>query len=161
MKKGTIDYDFILSIVLFVIAYTSLFTLLPYINTSATDTEDYLIQESNYLSTVLAKYPGYPKEWTDTSQVQSLGLSYYDNTSYYPNIIDLKKAQAITKVNCSSLKPKTAATIDFYISIKLNNGTYYNCTGTKKNYSREIQRPIMLYNDDGNYYPGVLELFTW
>ena len=160
-KKGTVDYDFILSIGLFAVAYVSLFTLLPYINMSSIDSADSLLQESNYLSTILAKYPGYPKNWTSISNVKSIGLSYYDNTTYYPNILDLTKIKQIATAGCTSLKPKTGTTINLLISIKLNNGSSYNCTSTKPNYSREIQRPVMVYDNNGNYEPGILELYTW
>ena len=160
-KKGSIDYDFILSIGLFAVAYISLFTLLPYININSVASQDHLIQESDYFSTILTKYPGYPKNWTSISNVKSIGLSYYDNVSYYPNILDLTKIKQITTASCTSLKTKTEITTNFLINVKLNNGSSYNCTGTKPNYSREIQRPIMVYDNNGNYEPGILELYTW
>jgi|GEM_PF-2365341 len=160
-NKGSVDYDFILSIALFTIAYISLFTLLPYINISSVNSEDNLIQESNYLSTILVKYPGYPKNWTNTNNMISIGLSYYDNISSYPNILDLNKINQITTTSCNSLKPKTDVTTNFIINIKLNNGSNYNCTGTKPSNARETQRPIMIYDYNNNYKPGVLELYTW
>ena len=160
-KKGTVDYDFILSIGLFAVAYVSLFTLLPYINISSVDSADSLLQESNYLSTILVKYPGYPKNWTSINNIKSIGLSYYDNTTYYPNILDLTKIKQITTASCTSLKSTTGITINLLINIKLNNGSNYNCTGTKPNYSREIQRPVMVYDNNGNYESGILELYTW
>ncbi len=159
--KGTVDYDFILSIGLFAVAYISLFTLLPYINISSTDTQDTFLQETDYLSTVLVKYPGYPKNWTATVDMKSIGLAYYDNTTTYPNVLELTKIKAITSTSCESLKPKTGTTMNFIINIKLNNGSNYNCTGTKPNYSREIQRPITAYDGNGNYYPGTLQLYCW
>ena len=159
--KGTVDYDFILSIGLFAVAYISLFTLLPYINISSIDSQDNLMQESNYFSTILAKYPGYPKNWTSISEIKSMGLSYYDDVSFYPNILDLNKIKQIATANCNLLKPKTEITANFLINIKLNNGSNYNCTGTKPSYAREIQRPIMVYDYNGNYEPGTIELYTW
>ena len=159
-RKGSVDYDFILSIGLFAIAYVSLFTLLPYINSTSITTQDNLIQEANYLSSILIKTPGYPKNWTSTSDVYSLGFCYYDNTSYYPNIIDLNKVKALTSVSCSSLQEKTEVKTSFAINLKLNNGTSYNCTGSVPDKARLIERKVMV-NANKIYMPGKIELYMW
>ena len=157
MKKGNTDFDFILSIALFSIAYVSIFTFLPYITLSSSDQSDFILHESDYLSTILVKSPGYPKNWTDINNVVKLGFSYYDNT-YYPNILDYKKIESLTGVTCNSLRTKTEIDLNFSINIKADIS--YNCTGTIPDYARRIDRTAYTFNGT-HYIPTVFQLYTW
>ena len=155
--RGSTDYDFILSIALFAVVYVSIFTFLPYMTLSSSDQQDLLFHESDYLSSVLIKSPGYPKNWTDVNNVVKLGLSYYE-TTYYPNILDYDKVQNLTGVTCNSLRAKSDIDLNFSINVKADYN--YNCTGSIPDYARRVDRPVQIYNGS-SYEPAVFQLYVW
>ena len=157
MKRGSTDFDFILSIVLFSMAYFSLFTFLPNMTLSSSDQSDLLLQESGYLSTVLVKSPGYPENWANINNADKLGFGYY-NITYYPNILDNDKVQSLTTVTCNSLRAKTDINLNFSINVQTTTG--FNCTGTIPDYARRIDRAVYTFNGT-HYSPAVFQLYVW
>ncbi len=156
--KAAVDYDFILSIVLFSIIYVYLFTFFPFLTTGAKDVSDELLTEANYLSEVIVKSPGYPKNWTNISEVELFGLAYYNQT-YYPNLISIEKTKALNQTNCSELWSKQFTTVAYAVRVKTSSDEY-SCIGDIPSSARKIERYACL-KDNYSCIPCIMEVYSW
>lgn len=155
--KGDIDFDFILSIVLFLIIYIIIFQTISFLTLGARETPDIYSMEIVQLSEQFMKSAGSPEIW-DLANVTKLGFAYY-NESCKQNILDYNKIILINNTDCSNLTEKTATTVKFNIKFETNNYVL-NCSNAPKSTARIVERSGMVY--DGNTYePIKMRLYVW
>lgn len=164
MKKGTLNIDFIVAFVLFIVVYFSIFQSMLFFSTGSREAPDELLMESRYFSDVLVESAGYPKNWTEINPTlpKYFGLAYYNRTTH-PNILDKKKVEEMVSYNCQTLQlNKTDLVINFMITVSTKE-TSYSCVvavGTPPSDARVIERVVYLF-DGQNYTSSKLILQTW
>ncbi len=154
---GVINYDFLLSITLFLTAYASIFYITPYFVQAYREIPDQYAQEMRYLEHVTLNTPGSPRNWTDVSSMTSFGLAAYYNQTL-PGVIDPEKAMAINNTNCTMLARKAGLT-ENEIMIRIEwAGKTVQCTpGTSLTGTRRhILRTVSVGNQT-----GVVEEWVW
>ncbi len=123
MKKGTLNYDFIIATILFLTVYVTMIQTSIYSFASIGQKRDIFTHESEVLTEMLVKTPGHPVNWESLSEVNQLGLTLYQRGNN-PNILDMKKLEVINSSKCSDLKGLTPISADVNINFTMDNTTY-------------------------------------
>lgn len=123
MKKGTMSYDFVIAIIMFLTVYVTMIQTSLYPMADVKMTEDIYKGEINLMTETTVKTPGEPSNWTEMDQVERFGLAL-SKEGNNPNILDLKKLEELDETNCSVVREKTPIDTGMNISFTVNNKTY-------------------------------------
>jgi len=154
--KGIENYDLILSMVIFISAYASVFYLTPHFVQTYREVPDIHQNEATYLMKKLTETPGTPYNWTNASQATQIGLALWQ-VSTISGVLDPQKAAAINNTNCTELARKTGLT-NTNILIKVSwDGQETACANqTTPITPRHVKRPVAV----GSAH-GQIEVLLW
>lgn len=123
MRRGTLNYDFIVATILFLIVYVTMIQTSIYSFANIGQGADIFTEESDVLTGLLVKTPGYPVDWESINEVDQLGLTLYRRGNN-PNILDFKKLEKINETDCAALKKLTPVKARVDIEFTAGNTTY-------------------------------------
>ncbi|RLG21806.1 hypothetical protein DRN74_00045 [Candidatus Micrarchaeota archaeon] len=168
--RANLNFDFIVALALFVTAYATLTTSMPSFAIGYRALEDPLLVDSEYLLHTLIANAGEPGNWSSTTQVNRIGLAYFNRTSY-PYVLSLEKIKAVNGKDCASFLDKTDTNINFKFRVDVKKGTKsssYECNAELPLGARLIQRPVKVAYIEGVgkdakviYNVSRFYLWTW
>ncbi len=123
MKKGQLEYDFLLAIIMFLIIYTTFMTTVTYPLAGIKQTQDIYTRESKLHRQIITRTPGNPSNWTQINQVNQIGLTL-NQRGNNPQILDLQKLQEINNTKCTTIQEKLPTSTNIHISFTTQNKTY-------------------------------------
>ncbi|MEM3412252.1 MAG: hypothetical protein QW735_00940 [archaeon] len=148
--KGTLDFDFMMSLLLFLTIYFSVYLFLPDLMQDVLSTKDYRQSIVSNIAEYIISQPGFPENWTNISDAELFGLA----VSGERNIISLEKAKALHNQPCDLIKTP----LEFKVKVKVVAGnTEFSCEGYQ-NFTR-IRRNVFIF-DGENYTQGVVEVYV-
>lgn len=119
MKKGQIQFDYIVAFFLFliIIFFTALITLQPINKSSEKVNEIQSFETSNRVSELLIKTEGLPKDWENNlNNIERLGLASN------PRVLNVDKVNALSLLNYSQVKDSLdIQEYQLFLSIKSEN----------------------------------------
>ena len=159
MKKGDLNFDFVVEVVLFLLTYFTIFTLLPSLSLTTVESEDPFLSESTRLSWDLLE-AGDPPDWSNINTINVLGFGYYD-TYTHTNVLDFSKVIQLPGTPCPNLYEEIGMTeeIDFKIQVETSSANY-SCTNTVGSDYRQLDRVVYIY-DGSTYEPAKLSIYAW
>ncbi len=124
-EKGTVSYDFIVAIVMFITIYATLMLTVTYPLTDTRVRRDQFEGETFLLTDLVTKNPGYPANWTQMDQVELFGLALHKEGNN-PHILDMGKLVELNNTDCITIKEKVPLDSYLYISMDVQ-GRVYEC----------------------------------
>lgn len=155
-KKAATGFEFIIAVTFFLIAFWYIFLQTSEMFTTKDVQEDMRQPILQFYSGYIIKNPGDHPNWTTSPS--DFGLALYKNGRAYPNILSKEKLDYANSVNCSSIRPKLFAGLDFGFKVTSQYGEW-ECNNPPKK-SILIKRFIYIYFENNSYQPGVLEAWA-
>ncbi len=150
------NYDFLLSMIVFLTAYASFLYTSPYLVQPYRESPDVYLEEARFAEHMLLDSPGDPFNWTSVTAANEIGLAMFQNQTL-PGLVDPAKALAINQSNCTVIAQKIGLP-DNGVKVRVSwSGNVTECVpdqviGTP----RYVKRPVSVGG-----VPGSVEVWVW